>query len=968
MNIPTAQIPRLTAVFCLTAFLILSIVPQSVEPTSAKAVPAPTEPAATTTNKPKLDASRAYGNLPLSFEPNHGQADKRVKFLSRGAGHSLFLTATEAWLTLSNSENEIQTVRMKIVGGSRSAQMSGENLLPGRSNYLVGDRKNWKTDLQTYSKVRANQIYPGIDLVYYGSDQRRFEYDFIVAPNVDPRQIQLAFDGVDEISLDAEGGLRLKAQAGEVVQPAPVIYQELAGQRQAVKGRFLLLGDKRVAFEIGDYDHNQTLVIDPQLVYSSYHGGNGDDRGEGIAVDNFGNAYITGSTLSSNLVPNPSLQPNQSGMDAFVTKVNSTGTEIIYSTYLGGSGTDFGRAIAVTADNKACVTGASETEAEGFPLRNEYQDYPWLFERNLDVFVTVLNDQGNAVIYSTFLGGENVDTGNGIALDAADNIYVTGTTLSRDFPTKREFQRRNPYMAAFVAKFNPREEGNDSLVYSSFLGGDADDDLGEAIAVTAAGVAFVTGVTESDDFLVKSSSSFPPLQGNFGEGVSDAFVAKVSPTGDLIYSTYFGGDGTDEGVAIAVDVNERAYITGTTTSNGLTFPLRNAFDSTRAGDRDSFVAKLNADGTTLFYSSFITGGDLVTDAAGLGIDAAGSAYVTGFMLTRSIPFPVVNGFPSTVPNGNMFLVKVGPSDATGTTIPQILMSDAFMSCGPLGLTLDKRGNIYIAGSTTNANQATPGAFQQALVGQPNDAFVLKITSTLPDTIGTFRPASSLFLLRNSNTAGNSDINIEFGQSGDLPVAGDWDGNGVTDVGVFRPSRGEFVLRVPQGGNTFSTITVNFGAPGDLPVAGDWNGDGIDTPGVFRPGSVGTFLLTNTITNGSAPSPDIVFSFGVNGDRPVAGDWDGDTVDTIGVFRTNGVGEFHLSNDFENSTDIFFNFGTKGDLPLAGDWTGKGFDTVGVFRPGKSTMFLANNFANVADLFFVFGQSGDLPLAGNWDGQ
>jgi hypothetical protein len=974
MSYQTAQTARKAISFAVLLSLMIAFVPRiTLVLGRAKTKKENKVASGPTSTSASQNMSRHFGDLPLSFEPNHGQSHKKAKFLSRGSGYRLFLSATEATIALNSSTESSDMLRMRIIGGNANGKVSGERQLPSKSNYLVGDRRNWKVDLPTYGSVRVENVYRGIDVLYYGIDQRRLEYDFVVAPGAEPKKIRLGFDGAEKVYLVADGSLHLNTKSGEIVQPAPFIYQELEGKRQQIDGRYVLAGPNEVIFEIGQYDRTRTLVIDPRLVYSSFHGGSGVDNADGIAVDLNGNAYIVGTTRSANLNLAAPFQGNLKGSsDIFVAKVNSTGTALIYSTYLGGSSGDFGEAIAVTSDGKVCITGQTDNAGNGsdYPVTDSrYQGNGFgLGDRGSDAVITVLTPAGNGLVYSTFLGGKGADAGLGIAVDGFNKVYVTGSAHSENFPTKNAFNDKNKEkLAGFVAKFDPVEEGNRSLVYSSFIDGEAGTDLGRAIAVTQVGVAFVIGDTTSRDFPTRSSSSLPPLQTNIG-GDSDAFVMKVSPTGDLIYSTFFGGDGLDQGAAIAVDANERAYITGVTKSNASTFPLKNAFDGTRSGAADAFVAKLNADGTTLFYSSYITASDVNAQGDGIGIDAGGNAYVTGHVTTRSVPFPEVNGFPAEVVSGSTFIVKVGPSDATGTTIPSVVYSDTLPPSIPRDLAVDTRGNVYIAGRTpVSENVTTPGSFQPTL-GGAQDAFVLKISSTVPDTIGTYRSDGKLFLLRNSNTAGNSDINIEFGEAGDLPVSGDWDGNGVTDVGVFRPSTGEFVLRVPLIGNTFSTITIRFGAPGDLPVAGDWNGDGIDTPGVFRPGPVGTFLLTNTITNGSAPSPDLVFSFGITGDLPVVGDWNGDTIDTIGVFRINGAGEFHLSNDFENSTDIFFNFGTKGDLPLAGDWTGKGFDTPGVFRSGKSTMFLANNFVNVADIFFVFGQSGDKPIAGNWDGQ
>jgi len=374
---------------------------------------------------------------------------------------------------------------------------------------------------------------------------------------------------------------------------------------------------------------------------------------------------------------------------------------------------------------------------------------------------------------------------------------------------------------------------------------------------------------------------------------------------------------------------------------------------------------MNAGGTALFYSSFL-GGDGLDEGRGIAIDSAGNAYVTG-KTTNGNSFPTTNGLPASINSGTTFITKIEASDATGTTTPQKLYSDTFGGNGTEGnaIALDTKGNVYIAGSAIANLQTTPGALQAFNHGGA-DAFVVKISSTFPDTIGVFRPSTGQFLLRNSNTAGNPDLTLTFGQAGDKPVVGDWNGDGVTDVGVFR--NGIFVLATVQTGLKTTTLTAlpqfSFGQSGDLPVAGDWNGDGIDTVGVFRPGAAGTFFLANSFANVA----DISFNFGATGDLPVAGDWNGDGIDTVGVFRSGGAGAFFLANAFQNVADIFFNFGTVGDLPLAGDWLGEGVDRVGVFRPSGNTMFLANKFQNVADIVFAFGQAGDLPIAGDWNGR
>jgi hypothetical protein len=957
----------------------------------------------------QLRVSEAYGKLPLSFEQNQGQTDRKVKFLSRGQGYTLFLTPTEAVLSLrsekaaeSDSEKgqpkkrEMQSagLKMRLVGANASPKMEGRELLQGKSNYLIGnDRKKWRTDVPNYARVQYDEVYPGIDLVYYGN-QRRLEYDFVVSPGADPKVIRLNFDGADEMSLDADGSLRLKLKGGEVTQPAPVIYQRTeSGERQQIAGNYILKGDGDVVFEVAEYDRSRELVIDPQILYATYYGGSGLDLGNDIAVDGSGNAYITGDTQSAGLSLKGAFDGTLGGSsDAFVVKLNPTGTDIIYATYLGGSFSESAEAIAITSDGKACVTGSTSTDniISDFPTTaSRFQNGIGLPGGRTDAFLSVLAPTGNILTYSTFFRGDQAEGGNGIAVDAANNVYITGETFSEDLPTKNAFQPNRAGTGngrdAFIAKFNPSQSGNSSLIYSSFLGGSNGaiaGDFANAIAVTPSGVAFMVGATDAANFPTKSSSSLPPFQTNHA-GVEDAFIAKVSPSGALIYATLFGGNGTDKALSVAVDSDERAYVTGFTDSSAATFDLKNAFDSTRDGPSDAFVAKFNADGTALFYSSFLggTSGDQGNDIA---VDAGGNVYLTGFTDSGPTNFPELNGLPSNIASGEIFITKIEASDATGTTTPKILYSDRFGGAigtpRGFGIALDGRGGVYLTGDAGPGLQTTPGAFQGTSPGGSNDAFVVKISSTFPDTIGVLHSSAFRglqFQLRNSTTAGPFDLFDNFGQAGDQALAGDWDGDGVDNVGVFRPSTAQFLLRQPTRvppTNILVTLTrtINFGLTGDKAVVGDWNGDGIDTPGVFRNGQ---FLLTNGLnTNGSTPPTDLIFNFGPAAASPVAGDWNGDGVDTIGTFN---AGSWALRNsNSAGAADITVLLGTAaGSLPVVGDWNGDGVDTIGVLATanffGATTFALNNVNANTTGIFDIlaaFGADGDVPIAGDWDGK
>ncbi len=463
------------------------------------------------------------------------------------------------------------------------------------------------------------------------------------------------------------------------------------------------------------------------------------------------------------------------------------------------------------------------------------------------------------------------------------------------------------------------------------------------------------------------------MRATFQGGGFDGFIVKVDTEADgnssLTYSTFFGGNINDRVESVAVDAFQRAYITGASNSSPSSFPLKNAFDSTQTNG-EAFVAKLNADGTALFYCSFLGGnnGNTTNDAEeglGIAIDFGGNAYVTG-RTTSGASFPAVQPLNANL-QGTAFLAKI-EATISSTTVPRLLYSSTFGGTGAKGeaIALDTRGNVYLAGTTSGGLPTTANAFDTTFNGA-TDAFIAKFSSTFDDTIGTFRPSFNQFNLRNSNTAGPADLIATFGQSGDQPIVGDWIGNGTDTVGVFRPSTGQFLLSINR-----TTITVNFGQAGDLAVVGDWDGNGIDTPGVFTP-STGQWKLTNGLKNqninNSSPIVNFSFILGQAGDTPVAGDWDGNGIDTVGVYR-DATSTWFLSNTFKGSVDFpLVVFGNPDTRPIAGDWNGDGIDTIGVYNTVTRTMALNNAIVGGnGEIVFTFGQAGDIPLAGDWDGK
>src|SRR3989454_4213011 len=548
----------------------------------ASCAPAPVPATRTSPEIPQATKQQVlvtYGKLPLIFEANQGQTDPQVKFLSRGSGYTLFLTPTEAVLTLTKAdaqakrrfsgetslaepEKQAATVlRMKLLGANPTPRVTGVEELCGRSNYFIGnDPAKWRANVPTYANVEYRDVYPGVNLVYYGN-QRQLEFDFIVAPGADPQRIRLGVEGADRLDLDAEGDLVVHTGGAQVRLQQPHVYQMANGVRQEIESRYVLNDHHQVEVWVAAYDTHKPLVIDPTLAYSTYLGGTGFDEGFGISVDSLGQAYVTGVTASLAFPTTAgAFQSSSPGGDAFVTKLNPTGAALVYSTYLGGTNLDVGLGIAVDSLGQAYVTG--ETFSVDFPTT------AGAFQRSSaggisDAFVTKLNAAGAALVYSTYLGGTDFDEGFGIAVDSLGQAYVTGVSASLDFPmTAGAFQPRfaGGSLDAFVTKLNPTGV---ALAYSTYLGGTGDEE-GFGIAVDATGNAYVTGLTNSNlDFPTTAGAFQPSSPGGF----SDAFVTKLNPTGAaLAYSTYLGGTCDEYGFGIAVDATGNAYVTGITVS------------------------------------------------------------------------------------------------------------------------------------------------------------------------------------------------------------------------------------------------------------------------------------------------------------------------------------------------------------------------------------------------------------------
>jgi hypothetical protein len=707
--------------------------------------PLPTSNAPTGLSKPDPKAQGkllgSYGKLPLSFEANQGQTDSPVKFVSRGSGYTLFLTGDEAVFSLRSGKGTVgalpasrqlqptvvpaanAVLRMKLVKANRAARVIGTEELPGKSNYFLGnDPKKWRSNVPTYAKVKYEGIYSGIDLVYYGN-QRQLEYDFVVAPGADPHRIWFDVRGAKHISRNLHEDLVLQMADGDIHWRKPVAYQENNGERQEIAAHYVIRHKNRVGFELAAYDLRRPLFIDP-LVYSTYLGGSGFDNGQSIAVDKSGNAYVAGQTNSTNFPTMNPLQPgNGGGYDAFVAKLNPSGSALVYSTYLGGSADDGGLGIAVDSSGRAYVTGY--TNSTNFPTMNPLQAANG---GSADVFVTELNPSGSALVYSTYLGGSEIDMGFAIAVDSSGNAYVTGFTYSTNFPTLLPLQPTNAGSSdAFVTKLNP---SGSALVYSTYLGGSSVDH-GSGIAVDSSGDAYVAGNTQSTDFPITNGAFQPTFGGAF-----DAFVAKLNSTGSaVVYSTYLGGSSYDYGSGIALDNSGDAYVTGTTCSTN--FPTTaGAFQPTYGGGAcqsgDAFVAQLNPAGSALVYSTYL-GGSADDGGLGIAVDSSGNAYVTGF--TYSTNFPTLLPLqPTNAGSSDAFVTKLNPS---GSALVYSTYLGGSVDDQGDGIAVDSSGDAYVAGSTDSTDfPITNGAFQPTF-GGVLDAFVAKIGK--PSVLVTLAP-------------------------------------------------------------------------------------------------------------------------------------------------------------------------------------------------------------------------------------
>ena len=717
-------------------------------------------------------------SLPLFFEPNHGQTAPQVKFLARGAGYGLFLTADEAVLQLQPSAVSTQhsafgsqrapssVIRMRLDGANSSARVSGASPLPGKSSYFIGnDPSKWHRDIPQFARVQYEAVYPGVNLVYYG-DQGQLEYDFRVAPAADPNQIALSFNGASpHIDSDDSGDLILSTASGDVRFHAPRIYQQDENVRKPVAGGFRQIAENKIGFTVADYDHSRELVIDPVLTYSTYLGGSGTEGLVKVAVNGGGdgNIYLAGSTNSTDF-PVTDGSTRKGAQNIFISKIfpqnAGTGTsQLVYSIYLGGSQVDSLAGIAVDTNSNIYVAGS--TTSPDFPVQN---GLPFTVTGGTQHgFVSAITFNGQTVVYtltySTYLAGNGVDTVTGLAIDGTGNAFVTGITTSTNdqsngFPANPDGFQTTSFAPSqfFASKINTKGTGSQSMIYSTYLGGgnpQSGQTQGGGIAVDTTGNMYITGAT---NFLQgtgpNGEAKFPlnnAYQGCLDEAgktactlnnpiALDAFVAKITPKPGFtlpVYCTYLGGTGDDIGFGIALDSSNNAYITGSTTSTDWIFPT-SAFQTLYGGGGDAFIAKIgNLTGSVypLTYFTYLGGSGSDVGQA-IQVDPVQAAHVAG---STSSPDLILtpNALQSYGGGEDAFLAVISTTLSGRGAGDLLTYFGGSQQDQGSGVALDVFGATYLAGTTQSSQSSsvpfpiTSTAYQGQLNG-PQDAFVSQI--------------------------------------------------------------------------------------------------------------------------------------------------------------------------------------------------------------------------------------------------
>ncbi|MCO6509350.1 MAG: VCBS repeat-containing protein [Aridibacter famidurans] len=957
------------------------------------------------------------------FEENRGQFDPKVRYQARGTdGHALFLTDKDAAYVVVNGPQEAKegsaaigkpigaAVFLRFEGASPGARSSGHQELSHRTNHFSGsDPEKWVTEVPNYAVVKTPDLYSGVDLEWSATEEGRAGITLTADKESDLQEVSILIEGAESAELANDGGLVVNTAAGPISIPAPKVSfgHELA-QRAAdasfvlrdtsssdsLKGRVFRLGigkqkptGEKQAERPARADRPSLSGSLTNLAYSTFLGGSALELRDqqDIAVDHLGQAVVAGQTNSADFPTTPgSFDPTRDAIHAMmVAKFNAAGSALIYSTFIEGDGGMRVEALAIDSAGNAYLTGCTGFVTD--PPTGNFPTTGGAFDTTYnggpcDAFVTKLNPSGSALVFSTFIGSSTEDNAFSIDVDASGNSYITGFTGGpSDFPVvPGSFQTvANGQTACFVTRLNA---AGDDLDWSGFLGGSGACHA-RGIAVDTAGQAHVTGFTFSN-----ATVPFPTTTGAFDEtenGREDAFAVKINSVGtDFVYSTMLGGAQDDRGSEVKVNATGDAYYVGTAEWSTTPFPSTpGTYQDTPLG-LDTYLVRLSPDGSSMDFGTFygFNGGAVYT--TDLAIAADGSIFIAGHTDGAGLPV-TANAYDQTF-NGDhdAFIAEFSP-DATSLEYATYIGGDNW-DWG-WGIDIDPDENVYLFGYVENGTidyPTTPGAFDTTINStgiRIGDYVLTKFGKRLivsiyvpfdfdgdgKSDISVFRPlpsspiaggplvgsTSQWWLL---NSIDISSLGITFGGPDDLPVPADFTGDGKSDVAFYRPSDATwFVLRSED----MTFFAFPFGAPGDVAAPGDYDGDDQADPAVYRPSEGNWYILR------SSDSGVSVFPFGVPEDKPIVADFDGDGFDDPGVYRPS-VNQWWLLR----STDgvIGYQVGATGDRSVIGDYTGDGRADVAFYRQSTSEWFVIRS-EDSSFFAFPWGVAGDIPVAGDYDG-
>jgi hypothetical protein len=898
-------------------------------------------------------ANSSAPHIPFSFVENRGQADPSVRYI--GTGPEFKAWFQDHGVVLRHGRTTVKLVFEGPGAMKGKPGISADNPIGARANYLYGtDPRLWQTDLQLFGSIHYTDIWPGVELTYK-AEATGMKAEYLVAAGASVGAILIRCDGGPQIQND--GTLRIHGPSGDFIEDKPLFYQSIRGGRKEIVGGFRKVSSSSVGFWAGDYDHTQALVIDPSILISGYFGGSSEDNITAVGVDSLNNIVTAGWTSSNNLPASHGAQSKYAGsVDAFVASFLPNGGSLNYCTYLGGSGDD--RAFALAIDNARNVYITGWTSSVNFPLAGAFQTR---LSGTRDAFVAKLNAAGNALVYSTYLGGSGVDAGYAIALtpasetsEPANSVVVVGDTTSSNFPvTIGAFQLQSGgSQDAFVAMLSPAGR---TLTFGTYFGGNGVDHA-SSVQLGSGGAIFIGGYTWSNNFPVLNA--YQPVSG----GGQDAFVAKLGPAGNKLYwSTYLGGYGGSVGApeevnALRIDALSNIVVAGTTSSPN--FPVTtSAYQTVFGGQTDGFVARFGNSSGALLQSTYL-GGALSDSINALALDFHGNPYVTGS--TSSQDFPVQGPLQNTNAGGmDAFAVKLN------TTLSSVIFGTYLGGYGSdqaNAIAVDGETSIVVAGQTGSGNLPVTGSLQNYMPSVLT-SFITKIAPNF--TLGVaYGYQGQLEFTADPWHVLSYAPSTFYGEATDLPIVGDWTGSGTKRIGIFR--NGTWILDTNGNGTIdASDRTVVFGQAGDIPVVGDWRGTGHIALGLFRQG---TFILDLSGHLSGVPTglKDATYSFGQGGDIPIVADWSGSGTTKVGVFR-NGLWLVDYNGDgVFNGLDRSYVYGQAGDFPVVGDWDSSGNPPkIGIYRAGLWVLdYDGDNVWTVPglnEMSLGFGFAGYTPL-------